>query len=242
MAKNEEKDAASEGSDLRYRYIGFEVYGPKIDEFFKSDQERREYQSRVEEYAKTHYSPLRSGTAVQAALLTKLDRLVLTLTSIGLIIGGILPWFSVSSVYGSFNVLGLTAFLSISRFSGILSQFSGMISTLAYVFSILALAGAVFGVLTLLSLYAKSKSPESAFLRLKRILLWQYIPLVAWFVLAIYLIVGIEIPFGEAISDIYMIKGLGPKFNIGTFWAIAQPGMWLTICALIINAVKSNEL
>jgi len=242
MAKNEQKEASSEGSDLRYRYIGYEVFPSKVKEFFKSDAEKKHYEEQVEEYTKTHNSSMRSGTAVSANLLGTTDRIVLTLTSIGLIAGAILPWFSVSSIYGNLKIPGLTGFSAISHLSGLIAQASGALPTLVYVFSGLALLSLFFGIATLIMLYLPSKDKSAALARLKHILGWQYLPLTIWAGVFIYLIIGVSIPFGEEISNIYMIKGLGSKFNIVTFWAFAQPALWVAFCSLVINAVKSNEL
>jgi len=242
MAEKETKDVSSEGSDIRYKYIGFDVYGSKVREFFRSEEEKKKYEEEVDEYSKTHSSSLRSGTAVQAELLSMVDRVVLTITSLGLIVGGILPWFSVNSIYGRLTMPGITLFASASSLMGLLRHFSGTLPVLIYVFSALAVASLVFGVLTLVMLYLPSGSRESRQARLRHALGWQYLPLAAWVAMFIFLIVGIKIPFGEDLSNIYAIAGLGSKFNIVTFWTFAQPALWLTVGSLVINAVKSNDL
>jgi hypothetical protein len=242
MAQKETKDTSSEGSDIRYRYIGFDVYGSKVKEFFRSEEEKKEYEKQVAEYAKNHSSSLRSGTAVKAELLSVVDRVILTLTSVGLIVGGILPWFSVSSIYGELTMPGITLFSSAASLMGLLSLFAGMLPILIYVFSALAALGVVFGILTLLMLYMPSGNRESRLSRLRRILGWQYLPLTVWAAMFVFLVVGVKIPFGEDLSNIYAIPGLGSKFDIVTFWSFAQPALWLTVGSLVVNAVKSNDL
>lgn len=242
MAEEETRDTSSEGSDIRYKYIGFDVYGSKVKEFFRSEEEKKEYERRVAEYAKSHTSSLRSGTTVQAELLTVVDRVILTMTSIGLIAGGVLPWFSVSSIYGKLTMPGITIFSSVAGLMGILSRFAGALPILVYVFSALAALGVVFGVLTLLMLYLPSGNRESRLSRLRHALGWQYLPLTVWIAMFIFLIIGIKIPFGEDLSNIYAIPGLGSTFDIVTFWSFAQPALWLTVGSLVVNAVKSNDL
>ncbi|MBU1317787.1 MAG: hypothetical protein KKG33_05195 [candidate division Zixibacteria bacterium] len=242
MVQNESKESSAEGSDLRYKYIGFDVYGSKVKKFFKSEEEKKLHEQAVEDYGKSHYSSIRSGTEVAKNLLPTSNKIVLTLTSLGLIAGSLLPWFSVSSIYGDRKIVGVTTFSAISDLMGVLSNFSGMFAVLVYVFTGLAVASVLFGVLTLVMLYMPSKDREAGLSRLKHVLGWQYLPLIAWFGLFAYLIVGITIPFGEEISNIYMVRGLGPRFNIVTFWAFAQPALWLTFASLIVNCVKSNDL
>lgn len=242
MVQNESKESSAEGSDLRYKYIGFDVYGSKVKKFFSSEEEKELHEQAVKDYSKSHYSSIRSGTEVAKNLLPTSNKIVLTLTSLGLIVGSLMPWFSVSSIYGERTVAGVTAFSAFSDLMGVLSNFSGMFAVLIYVFTGLAVASLLFGVLTLVMLYMPSKSKESALARLKLVLGWQYLPIIAWIGLFIYLIVGIAIPFGEEISNIYMIRGLGSRFNIVTFWVFAQPALWITFASLIVNAVKSNDL
>jgi len=242
MVQNDQKETSAEGSDVRYRYIGFDVYGSKVKKFFKSEEEKKQHEQAVKEYGASHYSSIRSGTEVAKELLPTSNRIVLTLTSLGLIIGSLLPWFSVSSIYGVKKAAGILTFSAFSNVMGILSKFSGMFSILTYVFSGLAVLSLIFGILTLLMLYIPSKDRGATLGRLKHVLGWQYLPLIAWFGLFAYLIVGIYIPFGEEISNIYNIHGLGSRFNIVTFWVFAQPALWLTFASLIINSVKSNDL
>ncbi len=242
MVEKETKDTSSEGSDIRYQYIGFDVYGSKVKEFFRSEEEKKDYEKQVAEYAKSHSSSLRSGTTVQGELLTVVDRVILTMTSIGLIVGGILPWFSVSSIYGKLTMPGITLFSSLAGLMGLLSQFAGMLPILVYVFSALAILGVVFGILTLVMLYIPFGNRESRLSRLRHVLGWQYLPLSIWVAMFVFLVVGVKIPFGEDLSNIYAIPGLGSKFDIVTLWSFAQPALWLTIGSLVVNAVKSNDL
>ena len=242
MAKKETKEISSEGSDIRYKYIGFDVYGSKVKKFFKSEEEKKQYEEKVAEYNKTHFSPLRSGTTVKANLMGGVDKLILTLTSLGLIVGGLLPWFSVNTIYGQFRIPGATAFLSVSGLMGLMGEFSSLLPILVYIFSVLGIVSIIFGVVTLIMLYLPSKNKEASQGRLKHALGWQYLPLTIWAAVFIFLVVGIKIPFGEEISDIYAISGLGSKFNIVTFASFSQPALWLCFVSLIINAIKSNDL
>jgi hypothetical protein len=58
----------------------------------------------------------------------------------------------------------------------------------------------------------------------------------------VFLVVGVTVPFGEDLSNIYASPGLGGKFNLVTFWVFAQPALWLTVGSLVVNAIKSNDL
>lgn len=242
MAEKETKEKPPEGSDIRYKYIGFDVYGSKVKEFFRSEEEKKHFEEEVAKYGKEHSSSLRSGTAVRANLLSTVDRIVLTLSSLGLIVGSFLPWFSISSIYGELKMVGILVYSSTSGLMELLSRFSATLPILAYVFSGLAVLSIVFGILSLLMLYLPSKNMEKRMARLKHTLGWQYLPITIWVALLIFLIVGIDIPFGEDLSDIYAIRGLSSQFNIVTFWVFAQPALWLTIGSFVINAIKSNDL
>lgn len=242
MTEKVKKEESAQGSDIRYKYIGFDVYGSKVKEFFRSDDEKKQYEKQVAEYADSHFSSLRSGTAVQAELLSMTDRIVLTLSSLCLIIGSIMPWFVINSIYGQLKITGITTFSAVAGVMDVASEFSDLLPLLAYLFTGLAAVSLVLGVLSLIMLYLPSKDRAKHLARLKHALGWQYLPLTVWIGTFIFLIVGISIPFGKDLADIYSISGLSDKFNIVTFWVFAQPALWLTIGGLVVNAVKSNDL
>lgn len=242
MAEKETKKDSSFDPDLRYKYIGFDVYGGKVSEFFESEEEKEKYKISVAEYNKTHFAPLRSGTAVRANLLALPDRVVLTIASLGLVVGSLLPWFKVDSIYGTLSMPGLLTFSSVSAYADILGRFNSTLPLLPYVFSGMAALSLIFGLASLIAMYLPAKDTDQRASRLKHILGWQYLPVFIWFGLFIYLTVGLDIPMGVEVSNIYMIKGLGSKFNIVTFWVMAQPALWVTFASHIVNAVKSNDL
>ncbi len=242
MAEKETKKDSSFDPDLRYKYIGFDVYGGKVSEFFKSEEEKEKYEISVAEYNKTHFAPLRSGTAVRANLLALLDRVVLTIASLGLVVGSLLPWFKVDSIYGTLTMPGLLTFSSVSDYSDIIGMFNSMLPNLPYIFSGIATLSLIFGLASLIAMYLPARDVDQRASRLKHILGWQYLPLTLWCGMFIYLTVGFDIPMGAEVANIYMIKGLGSKFNIVTFWVMAQPALWVTFAGLVVNAVKSNDL
>ena len=242
MAEKETKNNSSFDPDVRYRYIGFNVYGSKVREYFKNDEEKKKYEISVEEYNKTHYAPIRSGTAVRANLLSLQDRIVLTIASLGLVIGSLMTWFKIESIYGTLTTSGILSFTAVSSISDILARFNPMLPNLPYVFSGIAVLSLIFGILSLIAMYLPAKDMEQRAARLKHLLGWQYLPIVLWIGVFIYLTVGLDIPMGDEVANIYMIKGLGSKFNIITFWVMAQPALWLTFAGHIVNAVKSNDL
>jgi hypothetical protein len=242
MAKSETKSSAQQDPDYRYKYIGFDVFGGRVREFFKTEEEKKKHVEIVRQYSATHAATLRSGTAVNANLLPLVDKVVLTIASLALIVGSVLPWFSVSTIYGSIKIPGVTAFSAVSAFTDLIARFSPMLPNLVYVLSALAAVSFILGVLTLVMLYLPSKNRDKSLSRLKSVMRLQYVPIIVWVATFIYLIVGIDIPFGKDLSDIYMIKGLGSQFNIVTFWVFAQPALWVTFGGLVVNSVKSNEL
>jgi len=242
MAEKETKNNSSLDPDIRYKYIGFDVYGGKVSEYFKSEEEKKKYEISVEEYSKSHYAPLRSGTAVRANLLSVRDRVVLTIASLGLVIGSLFTWFKVESIYGTMTVSGILTFSSVSSLSDIIGRFNPMLPNLPYIFSGIAVLSLIFGVASLIAMYLPARDMDQRISRLKHILGWQYLPIVLWIGMFIWLTVGFDIPMGDEVANIYMIKGLGSKFNIITFWVMAQPALWVTFAGHIVNAVKSNDL
>ncbi len=167
---------------------------------------------------------------------------MLTIASLGLIVGSLLPWFKVGTIYGDLTVLGILSFTAVTRYADVLALFSSTLPLVGYAFTLIAVLCLVLGVLSLLMIYMPAKDNELRLGRLKKVLALQFVPLVGWIALFIILLVGIKIPFGEDLANIYAIRGLGSKFNIVTIFTFAQPAMWVAFGGLIVNSVKSNDL
>ncbi len=225
----------------RFRYIGFDVYGGSPKEYFKSEEELEKHRKAVQEYSKGHTSTFRSFTAVNQELLPLSNKIVLTISCLVLIVSAFLPWISFKSSWVSYSFAGLTGFFSASQYTDYLKLFNPNLMIFVYVPAALAFLAFIFGILTLIMLYLPYKSFEGYLSRLKRVMSLQWYVLGIWVAFFIFSIIGVSLPFGEWMSEHYGVRAVSDRVNVVTFTTLAGLGVWLSIGALTLNAVKSND-
>ena len=234
--KNEQEDKISE--DLRFKYIGLEIFPKKVKDFWKDEEEKREYLEKVKQ-EKSQASLLeRDYSLVKVSVFTKTDKIVLTVSSFLLAISLFVPWFSVRGENLHQTYIGLGVIFKLGTLLGYASSsgFGGVVSSVLLLFIIL-LSCAV-GVLSLLSIFKKYNEFEGYLTNLKKTLKLNLIPLALWVVLLFISIIGMPTPFAKSMG----VKGLGNSFNIISLFALSSYGMWFSLACLIINCVKINDL
>lgn len=227
--------------NLRFQYIGFDVFGKKSKDLFKSEAEKKQYEDSVAKYEKEHYSPFRGMTAVNRNLLTFTDKIVLTISSLVLIISAFLPWLSFQTNWVSLKFTGLLGYFQASQYTDLISMFNPNLMLFVYAPVLLSLLAFLFGIVTLIMLYMPAKNYEAHLSRLKRVMSLQWFVLAGWMVFFVVCIIGVKLPFGEWMAENYGLKGVGDSVNIVSFTALSGIGVWMSIAALLMNSVKSND-
>jgi hypothetical protein len=232
------KDAGGIDEETRYKYIGFDVYSSKPRQFWKSDEERRAYLDEAKKRGSRSALEASGHSLVRAAVFSKVDRLILTVTSILLTVSLFLPWFSLRGEYFHSQVMGLGFFLKL----GTLFDYAGLSGPLFSVFVIIVgltiLSSFVAGLVSLLAIYKKHPDPESHLANLKRKLKLNLIPLVLWAAIVVISTIGFSTPFADALK----INGFGDGFTVVNFFMLSSYGMWLSLPGVIINSVKISDL
>ena len=245
--KKEEPEENSEelkplDETMRFRYIGFDVFGKKSRDFFKSKEEQKKYEESVEQYRSGHISTFREFTAVNQNVLPMLDKIVLTISSLVLIISCFLPWLSFESNWTSMTFTGLIGYFQASQFSDVISLFNPNLMIYVYVPTVMALLAFIFGIITLVLLWLPAKTLEGYLKRLKSFMRLGWYVLGIWLVFFVVSIVGISLPFGEWMAENYGVKGVGSSVNIAGFATLSGIGLWMSIAAFVLNSVKANDL
>ncbi len=235
--KNEKEDKIPE--DLRYKYIGFDIFPKKVKDFWKDGEEKRKYLEKVKEEKSQATLLDRDHSLVKASVFSKTDKIVLSIASFLLAISLFIPWFSLrgENIHSTYTGLGFIFKL------GLLFDYAPLGGFLLSLFLVLLLLTILssfgVGVLNLVSIYKKHNDLESHLAKLKKTLKLNLIPLILWVILIVIAIIGIPTPFAGALSG---VKGLGDGFNLLNFFALSSYGMWLCLPCLIINCVKINDL
>jgi len=224
--------------ETRYRYIGFDVYPKKSKKFWKGEQEKKNY---LEEVKKRGFGSAlaESGhSLIRAVVFTKVDRLVLTVTSLLLTISFFLPWFSIRGEFFSSQVLGFGFFLKMGTLFGYAPLSGSLFSVFIIIVGLTIASSFIAGLLTLLALYKKHTNPEVHLTNLKKKLKLNFIPLALWGALIVTSSMGFSTPFADALR----IDALGDSFTVVNFFMLSSVGIWLSLPGVIINCIKIGDL
>jgi hypothetical protein len=234
--KNEQEDKISE--DLRFKYIGLEIFPKKVKDFWKDEEEKRKYLEKIKEEKSQATLLDRDYSLVKVSVFSKTDKIVLSITSFLLAISLFIPWFSVRGEHLHSSYIGLGIIFKLGTLFGYASS-SGFGAILFLVLLLLViLFSCAAGILNLLSLFKKYNELEGYLANLKKTLKLNLIPLALWVVLILISMIGLPTPFAKSMG----IKGLGDSFNVLSFFALSSYGMWFSLACLIINCVKINDL
>jgi hypothetical protein len=234
--KNEKEEKIPE--DLRYKYIGFDIFPKKAKDFWKDEEEKKEYLKKVKEEKSQATLLDRDHSLVRVSVFSKTDKIVLSVASFLLAINLFIPWFSLRGENSHYTYTGLGFIFKLGTLFGY-APLGGFLLSLFLVLLLLTLLSSFgVGVLNLVSIYKKHNDVESYLAKLKRALKMNLIPLSLWVILFIITLIGMPTPFAGALG----VKGLGDGFNLLNFFAISSYGAWLCLSCLIINCVKISDL
>jgi hypothetical protein len=235
QSKKEREDAAEE---MRFRYIGFDVYPSKPKKFWKSEEEKETYLAQARQKGAKSALEESDHSLVQAVVFSKIDRVVLTVASLLLTVGLFLPWFSLTGEYYNFRVIGLGYFFKLGDLFGYAALGGPMFSIFVILVGLVIVSSFAAGVLSLVGLYKKQPDNEKYLAGLKRTLKLNLIPLVLWVAVIFISTIGFSTPFADALR----INGFGDGFTVVGFFMLSSYGMWLSLPSVIINCVKIGDL
>jgi hypothetical protein len=236
--QNQNKKAGDEVSEeLRFRYIGFDVYPRKPKKFWKSEEEKRQHLEQARKSAGSAFAE-REHSLVHSAVFSKVDRMVLTITSFLLTVSLFLPWFSIRGETFHSQVIGLGFFLKLGTLFGYAPLSGSLFSVFVVLVGLTILFSCGVGVINLVAMHKKHNDVESYLTNLKKKLKLNLIPLVLWVGLIVLSIIGMPTPFADA----FKVEGLGESFNLISFFVLSSFGVWLSLPCVIINCVKISDL
>jgi hypothetical protein len=224
--------------ETRFKYIGFDVYPKKAKKFWKSEEEKRKYLEEAKQKSSGAAVGEREHSLVRAAVFPRVDRIVLTITSLLLALTLFLPWFSLRGEYFHSQVIGVVFFLKLGTLFGYAPLGGPLFSVLVVLVGLTILSSFGAGVISLVAIHKKHNKVESYLINLKKKLKLNWIPLVLWVALIIVSIIGMPTPFADALK----VSGFGDSFNVINLFALSSYGIWLSLPSVIINCVKISDL
>ena len=224
--------------EMRFKYIGFDIYPKKAKKFWKSEEEKRRYLEEIRQKSSRAALVEREHSLVRVAVFSKVDRMVLTITSFLLTVSLVLPWFSLRGEGFHSQVIGLGYFLKLGTLFGYAPLSGALFSVFVVLVALTILFSFVAGLISLLAIYKKHSDVESYLTNLKKRLKLNLVPLVLWVALIIISTIGMPTPFADALK----VDGFGDSFNVINFFALSSYGVWLSLPCVIINCTKISDL
>ncbi len=232
MADKQEPKEAGQDPDLRYRYIGFEVFPKEKTPFFASDEEKKRHLEHLEEKKRLEE---REFSLLFVSSFSKVERFIVLVAALALLASPALPWFFLPTPQGNEMMLGFMMFAAVAAQVGTVfaaSPLAGVGTVLILLQLILAPLG---GVLLLSALFKKSPDSAYPYGKTKKLLGFNFIPLIGGLLIfglssAEFSIPGSSLPvFREG-------------FNIFDLLECAGWGFWAVFVAHLLPAVKSADL
>lgn len=137
-----------------------------------------------------------------------------------------------------YSVSALGALASIGGLGGkvLSSGFILMLTGLLYIIYILLCLG--LAGYTIYTIYGIKGDPDTLALRLKKVLKWNWIPVGIWAFCLIISFLGAGYSFDSAT----MLKQLGKSYGVSVYLGLLTYGFYVSLAALIMNAVKAVEI
>ncbi len=236
---NQNKEAGDRVSEeMRFKYIGFDVYPKRPKKFWKNEEEKKRYLEETEKRRSESVLEEREHSLVRVEVFSRVDRLVLTIASLVLTISLILPWFSIRGEYFHSQIIGLGFFLKLGTLFGYAPLSGPLFSVFVVLVALTILFSFLAGLISLLAIHKKHADMESYLTNLKKKLKLNFIPLVLWAALIVISTMGMPTPFADALK----VGGFGDSFTVINFFALSSFGVWLSLPSVIINCVKISDL
>lgn len=222
--------------DIRFNYLGFEYVPGKIKEFWESEAERKKYLEKIQQEAAAHIKPERDFSIVNAGLLGKADRLMITIGSALLVLSLFLPYYSFTAYGKAVSGLAINFLLNLGYVGGFVAWGNLAMKFTLFLATLLILISPLVGVINLIVLNG-STAKEDYFRKVKAASRLNIYALLLYLLLIIMVMSSQPNPFGSL-----GIEALGESFNFGSFVKMAGFGVYLNIGAHLLGMIPALEL
>jgi hypothetical protein len=232
MAKTEKSNA----DELRFNYLGFDYEPGKIKEFWSSDDEKQKFLKKIRDKGGKRASADRDFSVVNAGLLNKADKIIISIASIVMVLSLFLPYYSFQAFDKNISGIALGFIFNLGYVSNI-AAWGSLIMQLTMVLAILLIfISPVVGIMNLLALNS-GQTKSNYFAKVKAASKLNIYALSLYLLLFILLLTGQANPFGSLGID-----ALGEQLNFGSLIALAGFGFWANIGAHLLGMLPAMEL
>lgn len=223
--------------EVRFRFIGFEVYPKRVPRFWKSDAEAAGYAKQVQLGSGTS-SMDRDFSLLHDIAIAKVDKAILTVVGAILFLTVAMPWVHFRAVTGSVSLSWPSALGTL--LGGIGTAFAGGFTVgLSAILGLLIVIGSpLLGVWTLAVLWMKAPSDDVYQDRLRRPLQLGYAVFLGGLLVFLLSLAGGQIPG-------YSTWGLinaGESYGLGALLTLLSYGLYSAMAAGLVAGVKSGDL
>jgi hypothetical protein len=220
-------------NDEFIKFLGFGVYPGKIEEFWTSDDEEKQFRQVVKSRGGKLDVLARETSILNAKLMTNTDKIISYIGSLILVIALFFPIYSFQ--IGDRNVSGsaLSYIGNIGTIIGGASE-SGFILILAFlVFTLFLIACPVAGVINFLGLMNKAQG-DDYLEAVKKNSRFLFIPMALFALFILFLLIGSPMPRDLSV--------LGVSFSFGAIFTMTGAGFWMLIAGLAIGFAERRGI
>jgi hypothetical protein len=232
MAKTDNSSA----DELRFNYLGFDYEPGKVKEFWASDEEKQKYVKKIRDQGGKMHSMERDFSVVNAGLLNKADRIIISIASVLLVLSLFLPYYSFQVFDKHVSGIALGFVFNLGYISNIIAWGSLTMKLTLAMAVILIFVSPVVGVMNLISLNSGQNKPNY-FTKVKAMSKLNIYALLLYVLFFILLLTGQANPFGSLGID-----ALGENLSFGSLIAMAGFGFWTNIAAHLLGMLPAMEL
>ncbi len=224
--------------DVRFRFIGFEVYPVHIPKFWKSEAEANQYTKNVQLGGGVS-SLERDFSLLRDVAMSAVDRIVLAAVGAIMILAVALPWVSYRAMGGSRFTLSWVGALG-TLFGGFSTAFAGgfAVGLSAILGLLLLIATPILGIWMLASVWMKAPSADAYQARLRLPLRMGYAVFLDGLAITLLSLIGGAIPGFAS----WGLIDPGESYGFGTLFTLLSYGPYAAMGAGLIAAVKSGDL
>jgi hypothetical protein len=218
-------------TDDLIRYLGYEVHPGKIGEFWKSEDEKKQFEKRVKAGGGQLSVLDREAALLNVKLMTGVDKAIGFLGSLLLILSFFVPVYSFTlsaDTDSARHISGsaISFFANLPLIGGYASWGGGVMIWSLLIFSLILIACPVVGVLNILGLMNKRTGDEYLY-AVKEYSRYGYVLLFLYILLVIGLLFGAPHPFGS-------LGVFGESFNLSAIFRLTGIGFWFGIAGMAI--------
>jgi hypothetical protein len=138
----------------------------------------------------------------------------------------------------NYSVSALGALISIGNLGGKVFSSGFILMLTGFLFIVYMLLCVALAAYTIYSIYTLKGEPDAIALKLKKVLRYSWIPIGIWVFCLIISVIGADYSFNATDS----LVQLGSSYGISTYLGVLSYGFYLSLAALILNAVKAVEI